>query len=35
MLKKNIEELFKALDLMNASRNKIKYNKEEKPKKKN
>ena len=33
-IKKNIEELFKALDLMNASRNKVNYNKEEKPKKK-
>ena len=33
-IKKNTEELFKALDLMNASRNKIKYNNEEKPKKK-
>ena len=33
-IKKNTEELFKALDLMNASRNKVKYNKEEKPKKK-
>ena len=33
-IKKNNEELFKALDLMNFSRNKIKYYNEEKPKKK-
>ena len=33
-IKKNTEELFKSLDLMNASRNKVKYNNEEKPKKK-
>ena len=33
-IKKNTEELFKALDLMNSSRNKIIYNNEEKPKKK-
>ena len=33
-IKKNTEELFKALDLMNSSRNKIIYKSEQKPKKK-
>ena len=33
-IKKNTEELFKSLDLMNASRTKVKYNNENKPKKK-